>query len=142
MRRSIRRASLLVVCALVASVGSAPRGRLDGAEERDGAFGHPLDLTDDLYHRLKAGLFVPECEPLVIRASSHPEEDEEPRSVAHEYYRFEWHLGRFDVRTSETGVIVLHADREALLSHLRIWSPALHHSMAREFLHYPAHPIR
>lgn len=142
MRRSIRRASLLLALGLAVAGAVPALGRLRATEERDGVFRHPLDLTDDLYHRIKAGLFVPECEPLVIRASSHPEEGEEPHSVAHEYFRFEWHLGRFDVRTSATGIIALHADREALLSHLRIWSPRLHHDMAREFLHYPSHPIR
>jgi hypothetical protein len=141
-------ATALAACALWQSCGDVAAARApQGAGPGNGASGgdglhHPLDLTDDLYHRIRAGLFVPECEPLLIRSTDHAEGAEPTVALAGVWYRFDGHMGSFELETSASGAIVVHANREALLSHLTITSPRFHHSMTREFLQYPSHPMR
>lgn len=99
-----------------------------------------LDLTDDLYHRLKAGLFVPQCEPLLLRTSQlgGPSEGQ---PAPGEYLTFAREGGTFAVRSDRRGAVVAHLDREAALSHMTVTTrPDC--GLAREFEERPRHPLR
>ena len=98
-----------------------------------------LDLTDDLYHRIRAGLFRPEAEPVVLRVERTVSTGAVP--VAGEYVHFAWDQARFAVRTTPRGTVVVHMDRELALSHVTVTVP-LRFDLTREFDEYPVHPIR
>lgn len=117
-------------------LGSLPTQRTDTLEDDARA----LDLTDDLYHRIKAGLFVPGREPLVLRAhraSGARLGDPAPG----EYLTFQREGGSFGVRADRRGAVVVHMDRESALSHLVVTTqPGC--DPVREFHERPRHPIR
>jgi len=131
----IRRVRTRTWCALVAAavcVAAGARVRGDTHEA--------LDLTDDLYHRIKAGLFVPACEPLVLRvtrAGTAREGDPAPG----EYLTFARDSGSFAVKTDARGNVVVHMDLEAALSHIRVITLP-ERGLVREFDESPHHPIR
>jgi len=105
-----------------------------------GAEDEPLDLTDDLYHRIKAGLFQPTREPLVLRLTRAGEDGREVPARG-EYAMFSRDEGSFGVRSDDHGAIVVHMDMEAALSHLSVNTPR-DRGLVREFHEDPRHPIR
>ncbi|QDU66957.1 hypothetical protein [Engelhardtia mirabilis] len=106
-----------------------------------GEFVFDVDLTEDFYHRYRAGLFVPESEPLVMRATT-LDDDGDVIMAGGKYLRFTWDQGTFDVRIDRNGLVVLHMDDQAAMSHLTTVLPPTVSSMAREFPEYPNHPIQ
>lgn len=133
IRRADRAPSALAAAALMCVLGASASdsSRSDESEV--------LDLTDDLYHRIKAGLFSPASEPLVLRLRKMEPSLGAP--VPDEYVTFTRDEGSFAVRTDERGAVVVHLDVEAALSHLKV-SAGPEYGIVREFEEDPRHPIR
>ncbi|MCG8462487.1 MAG: hypothetical protein MI919_39890 [Holophagales bacterium] len=100
-----------------------------------------IDVTEDLYHRMRAGLFLPDREPLICRLyhlGSQP--GDRPRLAPHSALRVSWELGSFQVRSDGHGQVVLYLDEMAAWGHLRL-TTSERVSVARSFLEYPVHPV-
>jgi hypothetical protein len=147
-RRAALTAGLAAAAFWLASAAQGPEAPHPAAPPLDltAEFVFEVDLTEDLHHRLQAGLFLPEREPLVMRLTRPAPGTEFEQGLllpaARTYLRFQWDRGTFDVRSDEHGAVVVHLDREAALSHLTAVVPPTLAGMSRDFPEYPVHPIR
>lgn len=134
---------VLVPAVALLTLGAAqdPAQLVDEETARSGEFVFPVDLTEDLYHRILAELFVPDSEPLGLRLLK-PDVQGNPVPAGAHYLRFEWEQGTFDVRSDRNGLIAVHMDFEASMSHLTAVVPPDLASMSREFTEFPTHPLR
>ena len=140
MNRSIRLTSACAFLAL-SLLGSWAAPITAQKKVRGPEFVHPVDLTEDLYHRIKAKMFLPEHEPVIIRATTETA-DGRLMALTNQYFRFSWEQGVFDVKTSGTGIIAIHMDQESVMSHLSISSPSGISGMTREFRQVVLHPVQ
>ena len=86
-------------------------------DEKPAAFGHAKDISDDLYHRLRSGLFVPERDPVILQVFKN-------RSKAPgEILRVSWERGSMRVKTDRNAHLVVFMDREAISSHVNVTGP-------------------
>lgn len=78
------------------------------------AFGRVKDVTEDLYHRLKAGMFDPATDPFIcaVRGSS--------RKVPYGIVRISWDRGTFRVRADDHGKVVIYMNEETVFSHVQM----------------------
>lgn len=91
-----------------------------------------VDITSDLHHRAKAGLFLPDREPLVMRLEG-PQEGPRP------YFRISGDFGALWVRSNEDSKLVVYFDTPLFYSHVQVAGEAW---AARMFLEWPTHPVR
>ncbi len=102
-----------------------------------------LDLTDDLYHRIKAGLFVPECEPLLCGVEQRHDSARETGEGILGFLEIEWEEWRFAVAADEISEsVVLYMSPEIVFGHIRIRPSGRGTGVARWFLPWPYHPVR
>ena len=97
------------------------------------AFGKVKDVTEDLYHRLKAGMFEPGTDPFVCQIVEIPnvsissistflrmKPSLRRKKVPHQVARISWERGTFRVQTDDLGRVVIYMDEEVLFSHVQI----------------------
>ena len=107
----------------------------------------PHDVTEDLYHRLKAGIFEPGKDPMVFRLVKQPNlyqrlklpfySEEAPRKMV----RIFWDRGAFWVRSDDHALVVVYMDEEAIFSHVQVAS-LKEFSVDRRFAESRRHPVR
>lgn len=100
-----------------------------------------IDISEDLYHRMQAGLFVPGKEPLpLILMGGDPKGNLSP--VAGQYLKLSWEMGSFWVKSNDRGQVILYMNREAAFSHVQMGPVAGGALLVRrEFIENPVHPI-
>lgn len=89
-------------------------------------FGQTSDLTEDLHHRLKAGLFEPEKDPVI--AQIHKSKNlfhkiDIPfysNSAPDTMVRLSWERGSFWVKSDDHAYVIIYMDMEATLSHVQL----------------------
>jgi hypothetical protein len=98
-------------------------------------FGHAKDISDDLYHRLRAGLFVPVRDPVILQVFKNR------AKAPGEILRVTWERGSFQVKTDRNAHLVVFMDREAISSHVNIAGPD-YAGMALQFRSNMEGPIK
>lgn len=84
-------------------------------------FGKQKDLTEDLYHRLKAGMFKVGEEPIVCQIVETLEASSlKLKTVPHVITRISWERGTFRVQSDDLGRVVIYMDEETLFSHVQV----------------------
>ena len=111
--------------------------------ERD--FGKAADVTEDLYHRLQAGLFEIGKEPFICEfVTNSPRKFEFPfsrRKGAYQMSRISWDRGSFWVQTDDHALIVVYFDDETTLGHIQI-APSKGFQIVRQFREFIQRPVR
>lgn len=88
--------------------------------------GQYSDLTEDLHHRLQAGLFVPGKDPVVAHIIRHEKRIDKLRlpfineDAPHTNVRISWERGSFWVKSDDHAHVVIYMDWEATLSHVQL----------------------
>lgn len=118
---------------------AAACGGVEGAEE---GFHPDLDVTVDLYHRLRSGVFDPEREPLVLSLVSNPLPTAPEAGLPDLPLRITTELGSLRVRSNGSGRVVLYMPGGTAFSHLRVAPSLRSTTVTREFHRRPSHPIR
>ena len=83
--------------------------------------GKGQDITEDLYHRLVAGMFEPEKDPFIIHVRTQKQRDVSQPAVG-TFMRFSWENGSFWVKVDESASVILYMDKEAIFSHLKFFA--------------------
>ena len=96
-------------------------GGCQKSADRLDSFGKQKDLTEDLYHRLKAGMFKVGKEPVVCQIvetidASSLKLKRIPRGIT----RISWERGTFRVQSDDLGRVVIYMDEETLFSHVQV----------------------
>ena len=111
--------------------------------ERD--FGKAADVTEDLYHRLQAGLFEIGKEPFICEfVTDSPRKFEFPfrsRNGADQMARISWERGSFWIQTDDHALIVIYLDYETTLGHVQI-APSKGFQIVRQFREFIQRPVR
>ena len=95
------------------------------------AFGKAKDITEDLHHRLKAGMFEPGVDPFICQILKVPfvasvrsvlglKTRLRMQSAPHQVVRISWDRGTFRVKADDLAHIVIYMDDEVLFSHVQI----------------------
>ena len=125
-------------------------GCLKKASDMEVVWGRAEDFTEDLHHRLQAGIFEFGKDPFICELMPdlyHSSSDGKwrlpfkPRTGAHQMTRIFWERGSFWVRSDDHALIVIHLDEEAGLSHIQI-APLKGFYLVRQFREKIEHPIR
>lgn len=111
----------------------------EGCEKKvaeDGnAFGKRKDVTEDLHHRLKAGMFDPSTDPFVCEIISIRGQ------VSHGIVRISWDRGTFRVRADDLGKVVMYMDEESVFSHIQM-AVYKRFALSTQFREFHDPPIR
>ena len=91
-------------------------------------FGQTSDLTEDMYHRLKAGLFEPENDPMIAEIIRKKSKNPFHKigfpfysnKAPHTMVRLSWERGSFWVKSDDHAYIVIYMDMEATFSHVQL----------------------
>ena len=109
--------------------------------------GYEFDVTEDLYHHLKAGLFEPEKDPMICRVIKKPNLYEKlklpfySKNAPHKMVRVSWERGSFWVESDDHALVVIYMDPEATFSHVQI-ATLEGFSLARIFREKNEVPVR
>lgn len=109
--------------------------------------GNKIDITEDLYHRLKANIFEPGKDPVICHVSKSPNLFQKmiplfyKESAPHQMVRVFWERGSFWIKSDDHALVVIYMDVEATYSHVHI-APLAGFSTPREFRDVYEHPIR
>lgn len=89
-------------------------------------FGQHSDITEDLHHRLQAGLFIPGTDPVIAHVIRRKNRIDKlrlafiKRDAPHTYVRIYWEHGSFWVKSDDHAYVVMYMDWEATLSHVQL----------------------
>ena len=117
------------------------------ASDVDPPLGKVNDVTEDLYHRLNAGLFKVGFDPLIFHVVKNPNLYQilglpfYNENATNTMVRLSWDRGSFWVKTDDHGLVVVYMDEETIFSHVQI-ATLEGFSSARQFTEFPEHPIR
>ena len=118
--------------------------------------GHEIDITEDLYHRLKAGLFEAGKDPVICRIVKNPhylfrkikipfygsgKSHHNEQGAPHKMVRVSWERGSFWVKSDDHALIVIYMDVETVYSHVHITTLEGFNNH-REFRHRNESPVR
>lgn len=90
------------------------------------ALGPGIDITENIYHRLKAGLFEIKKDPVILRVVKKPAQDTkffhplDLKKAPHTMVRVSWELGSFFVKSDNRALVVIYLNNEAALSHIQV----------------------
>ena len=120
--------ALVVFCMLLLIFSGCSELELDG--------GH--DITEDLHHRLIAGIFEPGKDPFIIhvRSGQHKTNYSVPGSFVH----FSSENGNFWVKSDEKASVILYMDTEATFSHIH-FSVDRRYQVYTIYLEHPTRPV-
>ena len=111
------------------------------------ALGGNVDVTEDLYHRLKAGLFEAGKDPVICEINQHSSLPQKLRFPFHSskapytMIRVAWERGSFWVESDDRALVVIYMDPEAIFSHVQI-TTLEGFGATRQFRYRAEHPIR
>lgn len=123
---------------------------LGGCEKRISdtalSWGKEKDITEDLYHRLQAGIFEVGKDPficeLIPNSSRTLRVPFKPRRTgAHEMVRITWERGSFWVQTDDHALIVIYLDEESVFGHVQV-APVRGFDTILQFRQFLETPIR
>ncbi|RKU12428.1 hypothetical protein C6503_17575 [Candidatus Poribacteria bacterium] len=118
---------------------------MGNSKDTEGGWSEAKDVTEDLYHRLKSGIFEIGKDPLVCElvSSSSPrlKLPFKGKAGADKMARISWERGSFSVKADNNALIVIYLDEEATLSHVQI-APVNGFQLIRQFRSLIRHPIR
>ena len=109
--------------------------------------GRKTDITEDLYHRLKAGLFIAGKDPVIFNIEKTPNPSQKLRfpfyneKAPHKMVRIYWERGSFWVKSDDRALVVIYMDVEATYSHVQI-ATLEGFQNSRQFRETYKHPIR
>jgi hypothetical protein len=99
-----------------------------------------LDLTNDLHHRMKAGIFVPGKEPVTfLLMSGNPGV---PDPSPHQYMRIATEAGSLWVKADKRGRVNVYMNNDVIFSHPKISGSNRILGVQRDFFESPQHPIK
>lgn len=107
---------------------------LSGCGELELDQGH--DITEDLYHRLIAGIFEPGKDPFIIHVRSGQHKTNYP--ITESFVRFSSENGGFWVKSDETASVIMYMDKVATFSHIHFFVDRRY----QVFTIYIEHPTR
>ena len=99
-----------------------------------------LDLTNDLHHRIKAGLLLPDKEPITLILMGHDGDLEKPAPGS--YARFSWDGGTFWVKADDLARVNVYCNRSTVYGHIQIAGGTGSLGVQRDFFENPTHPVR
>ena len=105
------------------------------------------DITEDLYHRLKAGLFIAGKDPMIFRIEKDSHFFQGLKipfyrgEAPYKMMRVSWERGSFWVKPDNLELVVIYLDPEATYSHVQV-TTLRGYTNAREFRGKYEHPIR
>lgn len=111
------------------------------------SFGQKSDITEDLYHRLKAGLFRVETDAVIahiVKKGNLYSKLRLPfysKSAPHKMVRVSWERGSFWVKSDDQALVVIYMDTEAAFSHVHLFTLEGFGNI-REFRESTERPIR
>ena len=88
--------------------------------------GQHTDITEDLHHRLQAGLFIPGKDPVISQVVRRENRIDKLRlsfinkDAPHTNVRISWERGSFWVKSDDHAHVVMYMDWEATLSHVQL----------------------
>jgi len=129
-------AAILLLFGLSLATGCHP-GRSGREFQR---FNGSLDLTNDLHHRIKAGLLQPDKEPVTLVLMGGGNDPEKPAPNC--FVRFTWEGGTFWVKGDDLGRVNVYCDGAAIFGHIQIAGSQGSLGVQRDFFENPTHPIR
>ena len=110
-------------------------------------FGKEKDITEDLYHRLKAGIFEPDREPVICQIWETPSLIDtiiyklKMKKLPQKIVRISWERGTFHVQSDDLNRVVIYMDEETLFSHVQA-STIKGLNLGLRFFEIIEHPIR
>lgn len=110
-------------------------------------WGKVHDVTEDLHHRLQAGLFEIGKDPLICEIIDSPRSGNisrlalKKKAGARKIARISWEGGSFWVKSDDHALIVTYLDAEAALSHIQI-ATSKGFQVTLQFREIIEHPIR
>jgi hypothetical protein len=123
--RPVRTALLLITAIICFCFGC--QSKVDDID----AFGKTKDVTEDLHHRLKAGIFKPGIDPFVcqilkptsifnFRATFRLGPRLKFQAVPRQKVRLSWDRGAFHIESDDQARVVIYMDEESTFSHVQI----------------------
>ena len=101
--------------------------------------GEVQDITEDLHHRLKAGMFEPGKDPFFIRIRTRGRRGKSQPAVGN-FVHFSWENGSFSVKVDEGAAVVMYMDAEAIFSHIN-FSTDRRYNAGTLYAEYPRRPV-
>lgn len=99
-----------------------------------------VDITNDLHHRIKAGLLLPEKEPITLLVGTKDRLDRRfPAKGA--YVRISWEGGTFWVKSDKDARLNIYMNKDTIFGHVNIAGQAGTLGVQRDFFETPVHPI-
>lgn len=115
--------------------------------DREVIWGKAQDVTEDLHHRLQAGLFEIGKDPFICELIPHSFGNQKLRlpfkqkAGAYKRTRISWDRGSFSIRADDHALIVVYLDAEMTFSHVQI-ATVKGFQVVRNFREIVQHPIR
>ncbi len=109
--------------------------------------GPGIDISENIYHRLKAGLFEIRKDPVILRVMKKPTPGTKilhPRDLEtapHKMVRISWELGSFFVESDDSALVVIYLNKQAAFSHIQV-TPLEGFNLNQHFRESVQHPIR
>lgn len=109
--------------------------------------GHGIDISENIYHRLKAGLFEIRKDPVILRVMKKPTlktkifHPRDLETAPHKMVRISWELGSFFVKSDDRALVVIYLNKEAAFSHIQV-TPLKGFNLNQHFRESVQHPIR
>ena len=126
---AIAKFSLIAFCVSVLILSSCDEPEL----------GMNQDITEDLHHRLSAGMFKPGKDPFFIRIHTRGRSSKSQPAVG-SFVHFSWENGSFSVKADEGASVVMYMDTEAIFSHIN-FSADRRYSLSTLYTEYPQRPV-
>jgi len=110
-------------------------------------WGKAQDVTEDLHHRLQAGLFEIGKDPFICELRPHSFGNEKLRlpfkqkTGAYKRAHISWERGSFSVRADDHALVVVYLDAEMVFSHVQI-ATVKGLQVVRNFREIVQHPVR
>ena len=133
---------LAIVCIVLLCIGLSAcqqwLGKPDGPMETTGLV---TDITEDLHHRMKAGVMDLTKEPLVVSVVRF-DPTEGQMDIPNAYLNVTWELGSFWVKSGDNGLVVTHWNTDAIYGHVKVTASTDGQGTRRYFPQHPQHPLR
>lgn len=136
---------ILLLSVIALSVGGCQRNNAGTAM----TWGKTKDVTEDLYHRLRAGIFEIGKDPLICELI--PQRvwrlgiPFKHRTGSNETLRITWERGSFWVQSDDHALVVVYLDEETVFNHIEVTPTAGFHTLFqfRESVEVPVRdPLR
>ena len=137
----------VLLCVISLSLGGCEKISPD----TEVVWGKSEDVTEDLYHRLQAGIFELDKDPYVCEIVIDFEKRTtlsqkfglpfKHRAGADKMTHISWERGSFWVKSDDHALVVFYLDAEAAYSHIQV-APIKGFQLVRQFSEHIRHPVR